>query len=73
MISDGQIRSRARLDRLTLGSGKSREAASEASGRQAAAIGTVVADHPGRVYLRSSIGGLRIVDMLSGEQLPRIC
>ena len=42
-------------------------------GEQAAIIGEVVEDHPGRVYLRSRIGGQRIVDMLSGEQLPRIC
>ena len=42
-------------------------------GREAAVIGEVVADHPGRVVLRSRIGGQRIVDMLSGEQLPRIC
>ena len=42
-------------------------------GREAAIIGEVVADHPGRVVLRSRIGGQRIVDMLSGEQLPRIC
>jgi hydrogenase expression/formation protein HypE len=42
-------------------------------GSRAAPIGTVVEDHPGRVVLRSSIGGRRIVDMLSGEQLPRIC
>ena len=28
---------------------------------------------PGKVFLRSRIGGLRVVDMLSGEQLPRIC
>ena len=42
-------------------------------GREAAIIGEVVADHPGRVVLRSRIGGLRVVDMLSGEQLPRIC
>jgi hydrogenase expression/formation protein HypE len=42
-------------------------------GREAAIIGEVVADHPGRVLLRSRIGGLRVVDMLSGEQLPRIC
>jgi hydrogenase expression/formation protein HypE len=42
-------------------------------GRHAAIIGEVVDDHPGRVYLRSRIGGQRIVDMLSGEQLPRIC
>jgi hydrogenase expression/formation protein HypE len=42
-------------------------------GREAAVIGEVVADHPGKVFLRSRIGGLRVVDMMSGEQLPRIC
>jgi hydrogenase expression/formation protein HypE len=42
-------------------------------GREAARIGEVVAEHPGRVVQRSRIGGTRIVDMLSGEQLPRIC
>jgi hydrogenase expression/formation protein HypE len=42
-------------------------------GQEAAVIGEVVADHPGRVFLRSRIGGLRVVDMISGEQLPRIC
>jgi hydrogenase expression/formation protein HypE len=42
-------------------------------GRESAAIGEVVADHPGKVFLRSRIGGSRVVDMLSGEQLPRIC
>ena len=39
----------------------------------AAMIGEVVADHPGRVFMRSRIGGVRVVDVLSGEQLPRIC
>jgi hydrogenase expression/formation protein HypE len=33
----------------------------------------VVEAHPGRVILRSRVGGKRVVDMLSGEQLPRIC
>jgi hydrogenase expression/formation protein HypE len=42
-------------------------------GKQAAIIGEVVTEHPGRVYLKSRIGGARVVDMLSGEQLPRIC
>ncbi|MFQ5350845.1 MAG: hydrogenase expression/formation protein HypE [Thermoanaerobaculia bacterium] len=42
-------------------------------GSAAAIIGEVVADDPGRVVLRSRIGGERVVDMLSGEQLPRIC
>lgn len=42
-------------------------------GREAALIGEVVEDHPGKVFLRSRIGGQRVVDMISGEQLPRIC
>ncbi len=42
-------------------------------GREAAIIGRVVKEHPGSVILRSRVGGKRVVDMLSGEQLPRIC
>lgn len=42
-------------------------------GRGSRIIGEVVADHPGTVVLRTPIGGTRIVDMLTGEQLPRIC
>ncbi|NTU85250.1 MAG: hydrogenase expression/formation protein HypE [Chloroflexales bacterium] len=42
-------------------------------GARAAMIGQVTAEHPGTVVLRSRIGGSRVVDMLSGEQLPRIC
>ncbi len=42
-------------------------------GRNAAIIGTVVADHPALVILRSRVGGERVVALLSGEQLPRIC
>ncbi|MFQ5568962.1 MAG: hydrogenase expression/formation protein HypE [Rhodothermales bacterium] len=42
-------------------------------GRDAVIIGDVVADHPGMVSMRTAIGGWRIVDMLVGEQLPRIC
>jgi hydrogenase expression/formation protein HypE len=42
-------------------------------GARAACIGRVVADHVRIVTMRSSIGSMRIVDMLSGEQLPRIC
>ncbi len=36
-------------------------------------IGEVVSENPGRVFLRTLIGGHRLVDMLRGEQLPRIC
>jgi hydrogenase expression/formation protein HypE len=42
-------------------------------GHQACIIGTVVEDTPGLVTMRSSIGATRVVDTLSGEQLPRIC
>ncbi|MGE0758009.1 MAG: hydrogenase expression/formation protein HypE [Pirellulaceae bacterium] len=42
-------------------------------GVRAAIIGQVVADHPGVVVLRTRIGGERIVSLLAGEQLPRIC
>lgn len=42
-------------------------------GRQARRIGEVVAEETGRVFLRTCIGGHRLVDMLRGEQLPRIC
>jgi len=42
-------------------------------GTDAAMIGEVVADHPGIVTIRTLIGGERIVPLLAGEQLPRIC
>jgi hydrogenase expression/formation protein HypE len=42
-------------------------------GAEAAIIGEVAAGPRGQVVLRSRIGGERIVDMMSGEQLPRIC
>ena len=42
-------------------------------GKDAVIIGEVVAEHPGVVVMKSRIGGTRVVDMLSGEQLPRIC
>jgi hydrogenase expression/formation protein HypE len=42
-------------------------------GRDAAIIGHVTDIHPGRVVLRTPLGARRILDMLAGEQLPRIC
>jgi hydrogenase expression/formation protein HypE len=42
-------------------------------GRAAVVIGQVTDASPGRVSLRTTIGGLRLLDMLSGDQLPRIC
>ena len=42
-------------------------------GCAAVAIGRVVAEHPALVVLRTYMGGTRIVDLLPGDQLPRIC
>ena len=42
-------------------------------GRDAAIIGEVVAQHAGMVMMRTRVGGTRVVDVLAGEQLPRIC
>jgi hydrogenase expression/formation protein HypE len=39
----------------------------------AAVVGTVTDGHPGLVELRNLLGGGRIVDLFSGEQMPRIC
>jgi hydrogenase expression/formation protein HypE len=43
------------------------------AGSNAAIIGRAVATRHARVVMRSQFGGSRIVDMLVGEQLPRIC
>ena len=42
-------------------------------GKDAAVIGEVIADHTGKVFMETRIGGERLLDMLAGEQLPRIC
>jgi hydrogenase expression/formation protein HypE len=42
-------------------------------GASAAIVGTITAEHPGLVTMRSIVGGERVVPMLTGEQLPRIC
>jgi len=42
-------------------------------GKESRIIGRVVKKSEGKVYLNTTIGGKRIVDMLTGEQLPRIC
>jgi hydrogenase expression/formation protein HypE len=43
------------------------------AGKDSAIVGKVSAEPAGRVVLQTSFGGSRIVDMLVGEQLPRIC
>ncbi len=42
-------------------------------GAEAVRIGRVVAEHPRFVVLRTALGGTRVVDLLPGDQLPRIC
>jgi len=42
-------------------------------GREAAIIGEVTGASSGKVFMRTAIGGLRAIEMLAGEQLPRIC
>lgn len=42
-------------------------------GRDAQVIGRVTAEHPNRVALRTVLGTHRVVNMLTGDQLPRIC
>jgi len=42
-------------------------------GREASIIGEVTGNHPGRVVMKTILGPSRVIDMLSGELLPRIC
>jgi hydrogenase expression/formation protein HypE len=43
------------------------------NGMESAIIGKIVDEHHGRVVLKNETGGRRIIDSLSGDQLPRIC
>ncbi len=43
------------------------------NGKNARIIGSVVQEHPKQVIMESAIGGKRVISMLPGEQLPRIC
>jgi hydrogenase expression/formation protein HypE len=42
-------------------------------GKDAAIIGEITKENPGKGRIITSIGGSRVIDMLSGQQLPRIC
>jgi hydrogenase expression/formation protein HypE len=42
-------------------------------GEQAAVIGEVAESPAGKVYVKTGFGATRVMDMLVGEQLPRIC
>jgi hydrogenase expression/formation protein HypE len=46
---------------------------SQRYGTEGAIIGEVLSGHPGRVSMKTRLGASRLVDMLSGELLPRIC
>lgn len=43
------------------------------NGANAAIIGEAAKEHPGKVLMKSRVGGRRVVNYLTGEQLPRIC
>ncbi len=45
----------------------------EEIGKNASIIGEVTKNHPGQVLMKTTIGGIRVIGMLIGEQLPRIC
>jgi hydrogenase expression/formation protein HypE len=57
----------ADADKILARMGKSRY------GKDGAIIGEVTGEHPGKVVMKTKLGPSRIVDMLSGELLPRIC
>ena len=42
-------------------------------GRDAAVIGEINTEFPGKAYIETAIGGRRILPLLTEEQLPRIC
>ncbi|HEY9113814.1 MAG TPA: hydrogenase expression/formation protein HypE [Bacteroidales bacterium] len=42
-------------------------------GKDATIVGEITSEHDGTAWLETVIGGKRIIDMLSGQQLPRIC
>ena len=46
---------------------------SDPLGMKAEVIGEITADHKGKAVMQSIVGGRRMIDMLSGEMLPRIC
>lgn len=46
---------------------------SDKNGRKAAIIGEMTLEHPAQVVMASRIGGKRVINYLTGEQLPRIC
>lgn len=50
-----------------------RQLQSDKLGKEASIIGEITKEHPGKAVMQSVIGGRRMIDMLSGEMLPRIC
>jgi hydrogenase expression/formation protein HypE len=50
-----------------------RQMRSHPMGKDAAVIGEVVPTHPGMVLMKTEVGGSRVLDVMFGEQLPRIC
>jgi len=42
-------------------------------GKEAVIIGEITENNPGKVVMQTEVGGRRVIDMLAGEMLPRIC
>lgn len=42
-------------------------------GRNTTIVGEISAEYPGKAWMQTGVGGRRVLDMLAGEQLPRIC
>ena len=45
----------------------------EKHGKKSRIIGHITEEHPGKVILKTRTGGKRIIDIMTGDQLPRIC
>ncbi len=70
MANDGKLLAIVKSDFAALALQRMRE---HPFGRDAQIIGEVVSEHAGMVLMKSAIGGTRVVDVMFGEQLPRIC
>ena len=76
LVCPGLVYRRDQIDRLHTGEPHQLDLwriAQQPLGQNAALIGEVVAENPGLVILCSLVGGERVVTMVMGEQLPRIC
>ena len=72
-IRDYTASKQCQVDDYPYGGGRGAIMQADPLGHDAARIGEVRAEHAGKVVLETPLGGTRLMDMLEGEQLPRIC